>query len=187
MIATCVMSDGISGYGVAVLKRIVQRVDDDHLLDLLRVGGERRRAVRHRRHALDRRDDVGRGEVAAVVELDALAQLELPRQRIDRLPFGGKARARAATSRCARPGSRRCARRRCCWASGCDSADRSPVTSVPRPTDRLAPAASGTANTNAASANAARVWATRVSRLPMKWNRCMNPPVEQLSQVFGEA
>ena len=62
------------------------------------------------RHALDRRDDVGRGEVAAVVELHALAQLEFPRRRIDRLPLAWRGRARSAPSRCAAPDSRRRAR-----------------------------------------------------------------------------
>ena len=67
------------------------RIDDDDFLDLLGERGERRRAVGHRRDALDRRDDVGRGEVAAVMELDAVAQLELPGQRVDRLPLGSEA------------------------------------------------------------------------------------------------
>ena len=68
------------------------RVDDDHFLDLLAVRGERRRTVRDGRHAFDRRDDVRGGEIAAVVEFHALAQLELPRQRIHGLPFGGQRR-----------------------------------------------------------------------------------------------
>ena len=40
----------------------------------------------HVRHAVDRERDVLGGELAAVVELDALAQLELPGLVVDRLP-----------------------------------------------------------------------------------------------------
>ncbi len=62
------------------------RVDDLLRDDRLRVRGERPRAVRNQRHAVDRERDVLGGELAAVVELDALAQLVLPRRRVDRLP-----------------------------------------------------------------------------------------------------
>ena len=151
MIATCVMSEAISGYGSAVLKRNRVRIDDFDLADLLGVRGERRRAVRHLGNALDRCHDVGRREVAAVVELHAAAQLEFPGRRIDRLPFGREAGDAAAISRCAARDSRTGATRRCCWASGCDSADRVAVTSVPSPMVRFA-ANSGNENADAASA-----------------------------------
>ena len=44
------------------------------------------------RHAVDREHDVLGGQLAAVVELDALAQLELPRRVVDRLPRRREAR-----------------------------------------------------------------------------------------------
>ena len=80
------MSFGISGYGAAVLKRIVYGSTISIFRDRLRVRGERARAVRHRRHAIDRERDVLGRQLAAVVELDALAQLELPRLVVERLP-----------------------------------------------------------------------------------------------------
>ena len=58
-----------------------------------------RRTVRHPRHALERGDYVLGGEVAAVVELHAAAQLELPGRVVDRLPLARQARAGAAASR----------------------------------------------------------------------------------------
>ena len=74
------------------------RIDDLHLLDAPDVDRGRVRAGDHR-DALDRELDVLGGEVRAVVELDALAQLELP----------GRRRRSASSSRrgAARPRARR--------------------------------------------------------------------------------
>ena len=73
-----------------IRRRIAEadRVGIDDLLgdDRLRVRGERSRAVRDERHPVDRERDVLGSQLAAVVELDPLAQLELPRLVVDRLP-----------------------------------------------------------------------------------------------------
>ena len=73
-----------------IRRRVLEadRVGIDDLLrdDRLRVRGERAGAVRHVRHAVDREHDVLGGQLAAVGELDALAQLEFPRLVVDRLP-----------------------------------------------------------------------------------------------------
>ena len=154
-----------------------QRIDDDHLLDLLRVGGERRRAVRHRRHALDRGDDVGRGEVAAVVELDALAQLELPRQRVDRLPFGREPRLELRLL---------VALHEVAEDVGGDVVVRREVVIVRIDGGDVGAEADGQIRgrgrerrrrRTAAAAMARAVW---MARAAIRWNRSMNPPVESL-------
>ena len=54
-------------------------------------GGERAGARRERRRPVDRERDVLGGELRAVAELHALAELELPGRRIDRAPRLGEA------------------------------------------------------------------------------------------------
>ena len=68
-----------------------ERIDDLGFLHPPHVDG-RRIGTRHDRDALDRELDVLRGEVGAVVELDAAAQLELPGRVVERLPAFGQTR-----------------------------------------------------------------------------------------------
>ncbi len=71
-----------------------QRVRVDDLLadDGLGVGSKAAGAVRHQRHAIDREHDIFGGQFGTIVELDPLAQLELPRRIVDCFPRRREAR-----------------------------------------------------------------------------------------------
>ena len=131
--------DAVDQAGPGLLGDEAHRVVVDDL-DVLHLGPARR-VVRLVRRVLDvvHGGLDGRGiEGLAVVELDALAQRELPRGVVDDLPAGGEHRARACSSW--RPGpraGRTCARAGCwsssprwCWA-GASAARRRRRRSLP--------------------------------------------------------
>ena len=70
-------------------------VDDDLLGDRLGVDGVRAGRVLDRLRTVEREDDVLGGELGAVVELHALAELELPGEVVDRAPRHREARLQA--------------------------------------------------------------------------------------------
>ncbi len=66
------------------------RIDNNRFLDRAGVDIERRRAVGHPADALDRDGHVRGVEIRSVVELDAVAKLELPGRVVQRLPLRGE-------------------------------------------------------------------------------------------------
>ena len=109
-------SYGTIAYGVAVFRRIVWRSTISFADDRPREGRERAGARRERRRAVDRERDVLGGELRAVAEPDAFAELELPGRRVDRPPRLREAGHEPHVLVDVRRAPRRCARRRCCSA-----------------------------------------------------------------------